>query len=170
VRRASFSPDSEMIATGSGDGFARIWETRTGKPLTPPMVHNDAITSVVFSPDGRRLAVTCDGQSATVWNVRSGKREMSLLHSGGMYNAEFSPDGRFLATSGDKGTRFWDSATGEAISPYLRNSPVRAQAWYLRFAGTSGSHRTVTAWLPPANLHATCGFGHSPMIHSQPLT
>jgi WD40 repeat protein len=156
VRRASFSPDSERVATGSDDGTARIWETRTGKALTPPMVHNTAIWSVVFSPDGQRLVVACGDQSATVWDTQSGRREFSLLHSGGMYNAEFSPDNRFLATSSDKGTRFWDAATGDAITPYLPNRPVRAQAWMLRF-GPDSRHvaaagqfaRNVRIWTLP---------------------
>jgi WD40 repeat protein len=162
VRRAKFSPDGSSVATGSDDGIARVWETRTGKLLTPPMAHHNAIWSVVFSPDGQRLAVACGDQSATVWNARSGQREFGLLHSGGMYNAEFSPDGRFLATSGDKGTRFWDAATGEAITPYLPNSPVRAQAWYLRFgpdsrrvAAAGQFARNVRIWTLPEETQAS---------------
>jgi WD40 repeat protein len=161
VRSASFSPDSERVATGSDDGIVRVWETRTGKPLTPPMAHNNAIWSVVFSPDGQRLVIACGEQSATVWSARSGQRELVLLHSGGMYNAEFSPDGRFLATSSDKGTRFWDSATGEAITPYLPNSPARAQAWFLRFgpdsrrvAAASQFARNVRIWTLPDEAQA----------------
>ncbi len=49
-------PDGRMILTGSYDHTARFWETATGRPLGPPLEHNDRVTCHAFSPDGRRVA------------------------------------------------------------------------------------------------------------------
>jgi hypothetical protein len=39
--------------SGLGDGTARLWDARSGQPLTEPMPHPSAVFAVSFSPDGR---------------------------------------------------------------------------------------------------------------------
>ena len=53
VEEAVFSPDGILLATRAGDSV-RVWETATGQPVTPPMVHL-GVTEARWSPEGTRL-------------------------------------------------------------------------------------------------------------------
>jgi WD40 repeat protein len=81
VSYAEFSPDGRRVATASSDFSARVWNARTGEPLTAPMPSFNSVAWVVFSPDGERL-VTCiggfdtDGKTtfhAQLWETATGR-------------------------------------------------------------------------------------------------
>jgi len=57
VLKVAFSPDEQMVATGSAsrDGTARLWDTVTGKALGPPIRHRGHVPAVAFSRDGTIL-------------------------------------------------------------------------------------------------------------------
>lgn len=78
VSAVAFSPNGTVLATGSSDGTARLWDVASGKSiatLTDQQLHRTlqdyyrrtsgrddsglppSTTSITFSPDGRRLAV-----------------------------------------------------------------------------------------------------------------
>jgi len=46
-----------LVATGSQDGGARLWDARTAQPLGVIERAAEPVSSVAFSPDGRRLVV-----------------------------------------------------------------------------------------------------------------
>src|SRR5262249_58579306 len=52
VRCAEFSPGSRRVVTASHDGTARVWDTVTGRPLTPPLKHGGALASPPVRPGG----------------------------------------------------------------------------------------------------------------------
>src|SRR5207249_1622784 len=97
VWQAWFSPDGKQVLTGSGDGTARIWDARTGKPLTEPLVHGGPapVTCVSFSPDGR-WALSAGGDSKVMlWDVHAAQAPLAtpLRHKARVTHAEFSHDG-----------------------------------------------------------------------------
>ena len=51
VSSVAFSPDGTRVLTGSRDKTARVWDVATGKPVTPPLQHEDDVESVAFSPE-----------------------------------------------------------------------------------------------------------------------
>src|SRR5207237_8628063 len=51
VLTAAFSPNGRVIATGSADGTARLWDAATGVQLGAPFVHQPGTTR----PDDVRL-------------------------------------------------------------------------------------------------------------------
>jgi len=64
----AFSPDGRMVLTCE-DAAARIWDTESGEPVTPPLRATHAITRGDWSPDGREVVTgTIDG-SVQVWDV-----------------------------------------------------------------------------------------------------
>src|ERR1700749_826542 len=74
VADAAFSPEGDVIVTGSYDGTARTWEVATGRPLVTFTGHDKAVYGVAFSPDGTRVATASGDQTVRVWNAASGAR------------------------------------------------------------------------------------------------
>lgn len=54
VNDVAFSSDGTLIATGSSDGTARLWDSATGKEVRQLLGHTGAVYAVAFSPDGTR--------------------------------------------------------------------------------------------------------------------
>ena len=61
VSGAVFSQDERRILTWSRDGTARVWNSRTSQPLTPPLQHEDEVRGAVFSQDERRILTWSSG-------------------------------------------------------------------------------------------------------------
>ena len=69
VSMIRFSPDGDMIATGSGDTTIRLWSTGTGKHLKTFTGHMAGVNSVAFSPDGKTLASGSSDGTILLWEV-----------------------------------------------------------------------------------------------------
>lgn len=114
---ASFSPDGRLVATGSADGKARLWDARTGRAVGEPFAHAGPVSALAFSPDGRLLATVSADRTARLWDVRTGRTDLpSLQHGGKATAALFSPEGTTLATASEDGSaRLWETATGRLL-------------------------------------------------------
>ncbi|NDU72380.1 AAA family ATPase [Actinomadura sp. DSM 109109] len=110
----AFSPDGRMVAAGSNNGTAGLWDPGTGRFLRR-VRHGSAVTSVAFSADGRRLATAGYDGVVRLWDPGSGRVTGSPLkgHMDKVTQVAFSPNGRRLATADDEGAvHWWDPDTG----------------------------------------------------------
>jgi Tol biopolymer transport system component len=115
---AAFSPDSQVLATGSRDKMVRLWEVASGKEIHCLRGHRQWIVNVSFSPDGKTLTSACAAGTVRVWDTATGKelRAMTLTkEKGGASAVAFSPDGKILAWSSDTTVQLWDAATANFI-------------------------------------------------------
>lgn len=70
VSSVAFRGDGDLLATGSYDGSARIWDLRAGSSAhSVRLTHPGRVNSVAFSPDGTLLATTCSDGIARLWSV-----------------------------------------------------------------------------------------------------
>jgi hypothetical protein len=170
VNSAQFSPDGRRIVTASGSpespaGEARVWDSFTGQPLSPPL-HEGNVFHAAFSPDGGRVVTASRDADARVWNAQTGEPiTPPLRHPGTRPSfaryAAFSPDGRRVVTAGSAySARVWDAATGEPVTPLMRHgapvgqvSPMEAHA-----CGTQGPESlsrplcvTTIVWQMPSS-------------------
>lgn len=123
VASTDISPDGRLVATGSWDHSAKIWNADTGQALLKlEGGHQGYINSVEFSPDGRELLTASDDGTARLWDVATGKASDIVFrgHTGRLLGATFSPNGAHVLTVGsDKTARLWDRATGQEQRQFI---------------------------------------------------
>jgi WD40 repeat protein len=125
----TFSPDSKLILTGSGDGTARLWDLE-GNLIKIFIGHSGFVNSVAFSPDGQTILTGSSDRSARLWDI-SGKTIMDFKGHGMAVNSvAFSPDGKEILTgSNDRTARLWD-LKGNVIQVFKgHNSSIFAVAF-----------------------------------------
>jgi WD40 repeat protein len=118
IRSFAFSPDGKLLASGSYDHTARLWNAGTGK-LIHVLQHKGYVYSESFSADGSSLVTASQDGAAYVWDVATGQREFLLADANGAVNdAAFSPDGSEIATaSADKLGRIYLGQNGRPLAP-----------------------------------------------------
>jgi WD40 repeat protein len=113
-----------LLASGSWDNTARIWQPDKGEQLGEAIKHANWVVHVAFSPDDLRLVTACADHAAYVWSAQSHHLVLApLKHERGVRRAEFSPDGSSIVTAGwDNIVCLWNSLTGELEPPRLHHS------------------------------------------------
>ena len=100
---AQFNRDGRLIATGSQDGTARVWNPRTGE-LRASLDGPDGVTVAQFSPTADTVLITNSSQ-ARLWPIAAQSATVAIQLPKGrtMLYAEFDGTGRRLVYTDDAG-------------------------------------------------------------------
>jgi WD40 repeat protein len=149
AKTVAFSPDGNLLASGSYDGTAKLWNTVTGSLLHTLTAHSIGVKVVTFSLDGKLLAIASDDKAVRLWDPKMSDSLRTLSHSSFVYIVAFSPNSNILASVSDKTVQLWNPKTGDSRRTLDHLSSVYAVAFSPNSKIlASASDETVELWDP----------------------
>jgi len=150
-----FSPDGDLLATGSWDRTTELWSTQKWQVQGNPISCGANVQCVRFSPSGELLAIATWGSDIQIWNPRTSECIAKLRGAmNGNGSVAWTPDGKRLLSGG--GTRLgpniweWDTSTWQSVGDPWSGHSDQITALTVNSAGTlvaSASHDShVRLW------------------------
>ena len=122
VTSVTFNPSDGTLASGSRDGFIRLWQpTAVAASSTPLSGGGTPVTALAYGLDGAILAAGDEKGVITLWNlaVSSPVSHTVAAHDELVQRLAFGQDGKVLASIGKRDLALWriTSSSIELASP-----------------------------------------------------
>ena len=103
ITTLAFSPDGDLLASGSADGTVKLWDLQDGGALLDTLTGHGGsrVNQVAFDPDGAAVASAGKDGSVVLWDVRGNTLDSRTNPA---VATAFSPDGRTLAIADVSGS------------------------------------------------------------------
>uniref|UniRef100_A0A8C5BI28 TBL1X/Y related 1b n=1 Tax=Gadus morhua TaxID=8049 RepID=A0A8C5BI28_GADMO len=141
----AWNPVNDLLASGSGDSTARIWnlsEASTGGSTQLVLRHcireggqdvpsNKDVTSLDWNSEGTLLATGSYDGFARIWTKDGNLASTLGQHKGPIFALKWNKKGNFILSAGvDKTTIIWDAHTGEAKQQFpFHSAPALDVDW-----------------------------------------
>ncbi len=128
-----FSPSGTEIAAGDFDGYLRLWDAKSGKPVSP-VVDASSISGVAWSPDGSTILTSGLDGAARLYGPASLTQIGAAMpvSQGGIVWGTFSSDGSEVVLTNTAG-RVWiypaDLTQLQIDACRLANANLTAAQW-----------------------------------------
>ncbi|KAG2070974.1 WD40 repeat-like protein [Suillus decipiens] len=167
-----FSLDDEILATGSYDSTARLWNTKTWQEQGNSIQCGDLVYCVRYSPSGEHLAIATKS-NIQIW--KHGTREcvakFQAATNGVNFSLTWTPNGtRILSVGqgGDCAIREWHSSTWQRVGDLWEghSSGIRAIALnsYGTLVASASEDNHVRLWRL-SDRQTIAIFKHSDQVH-----
>jgi WD40 repeat protein len=163
ISHARFTADGQWLVTAGSHNRPRVeirvWDAKTGKPVTPPLVQNAihgsvTVQSLDLDRHGRRAVTAQNDGTVCLWDLTTPERPPTLLrHNQPANHAEFDSGGTRIAVAcGDGGSGaayVWNTITSAKLLELKHEQPVRLVAF-----SPDGKHLATASamdWGPRGN-------------------
>ena len=167
IRDVSWSFDSQMFVTASGDNTAILWN-RDGGKVASLVGHKEEVYGVSFSPDGKTIATSSKDKTVKFWNTEGELIKTLRKHTDWVWNVTFSPNGKLIASASEDGTvNLWDK-DGRSIATLDEHTARVSDVTFSsdgRFIATGSADATVKLWTVDGRLLTTLE-GHRDRVMS----
>jgi WD40 repeat protein len=138
VHSVSFSPDGQMIATGSYDNTVKLWRP-DGSLIKTLAGHKKPVRSVSFSFNGQLLASASHDGTVRLWDRSGNLKQVISAHDNSVFSVCFSPDGQTIATSSKDGTAKLWRIDGQLIATLKKH-----RSWIRQVSFSPDGNRILT--------------------------
>jgi WD40 repeat protein len=163
-RSVAFSPDSRLLLTGAGDGYARVWDVEKQELIRRFQVDGFEAMSVAFAPDGQVVVTGSDTGIVQLWDMATRKELRRFVgHNAAIRSVVLSPDDKYVLTaSEDQTARLWDIQTGAELRRFVGHSGAVLTASFSpngSYVLTGSGDRTARLWYTNLDdaVGALCG-------------
>ena len=172
VYTVAFSPDGELLASGSDDNAVILWNVADRRERESFIEHGKSVMSVAFSPDGQLLASASLDGYVRLWHVSSERTRISLRHGGWVESVAFSSDGKMLASGGgdqEGSVTLWHVLQSRSIATFSGHGALVESVAFSpdgRLLASASRDMTIKLWdVTDQRIRRTLA-GHGSVVHA----
>lgn len=167
VDAIAFSPDGQLLASGSADNTVKLWDMASKREVRTLAGHTKGVRAVAFRADGQLASGAIDG-SINFWDVATGAVQRNLTGNGSVSAVAFSSDGRWFAAGNmEKVVRLWDLKSNHeplTLLGHIGSVTTIAFSHEGRWLASGSADKTIRIWDLETGREARRLTGHTDRI------